>query len=113
MGMVIFIIASFIAMLFDTFRSALLIGLIACFVGGIVWELFENTVLVNTRLKFNRTKDSWINSITDQIFVVVGSIVEFNLFATENLYMFLALNTIIIVMLFYFYFICKRKTICK
>ena len=52
--------------------SAMFLSYICAFVGGFIWEFWENTVGIRT--KRNKTQDSPINSLLDVILVFFGSI---------------------------------------
>lgn len=77
---------------------------------AIIWELFENNVLVNTRFKFNRCKDSLNNSLMDVIFCffggLAGLIISFNGFDS----LFIG-SVYFIFTTFVSYEVCKTKTL--
>lgn len=41
---------------------------------GIGWEIIENTIFVETGLKFENRRDSFINAFWDVIFVIIGAL---------------------------------------
>jgi len=45
------------------------------FIFGVVWELFENIVLLSLGAKFENRRDSLVNSVWDIIFVCIGGAV--------------------------------------
>ena len=113
MGTYILLITAVITFLIvDDILIALLIGLIGCFIGGIGWEFFENMVLVNTKYKFNRVKDSLVNSLTDQILVMIGAIIQYNI-CLLPFNSFILFTIIFSGILWSLYFYCKRRTLCE
>jgi len=48
--------------------------LILTIVVGIVWEIIENTIFVETGLKFENRRDSFVNATWDVIFVSLGAL---------------------------------------
>lgn len=49
--------------------------LIFVIIVGIVWEIFENTILWKLGVKYENRKDTFINAFFDIVFVIVGGIV--------------------------------------
>lgn len=41
---------------------------------GIGWEIIENTIFVETGLKFENRRDSFVNATWDVIFVIIGAL---------------------------------------
>ena len=52
--------------------SAILLSYVCSLVGGLIWEFFENICIID--MKENKRQDSPINSLTDTVFVFLGSI---------------------------------------
>jgi hypothetical protein len=48
--------------------------LILTIIVGIVWEIIENTIFVETGLKFENRRDSFVNAFWDVIFVAIGAL---------------------------------------
>ena len=53
--------------------SAILLSYVCAFVGGLIWEFFENIFIID--MKENKRQDSPINSLMDVVLVFLGSIV--------------------------------------
>jgi hypothetical protein len=41
---------------------------------GVIWEIFENTILWRLGLKYENRKDTFINALFDVIFVIIGGL---------------------------------------
>jgi len=114
MGIVLFIISVFISCVFtNDLGIIILVGVITCFAGGIIWEIFENIVLLKTRIKFNERRDTWANSMTDQLLVVLGCITQVFIFNTANIFIISVFDTILITILFWLFYKTKKMTLKK
>lgn len=79
---------------------------------AVMWEIFENNILIKTKYKFGKCKDSLENSLFDIIFVflggVAGAILCYNGF--DNI----IIGTVYFVFTsFVAYVVCKRLTLYK
>lgn len=72
-GYISFLVSIFIWS-FLGFGAILELSLVSSIMVGVFWELFENTILVDTRFKFNKKQDCLENSLSDIIFVFIGAI---------------------------------------
>ena len=41
---------------------------------ALVWELLENTIFISWGFKFEGRRDSWLNALTDILFVIIGGL---------------------------------------
>lgn len=74
MGIAAFIITYFIASLTSTIIPYSLLGFVIAFLFGWFWEVLENNFLWEIGKKFENKKDSLNNSLSDQMFVMIGAI---------------------------------------
>jgi len=106
---IIFFMALFIP--FEYLRNGILqhFLLITC-IFGLGWEIFENNVLINTKLK--KERDSLNNSLCDILCVILGSImcafIIFHFF--ENLLIFVFITVILLTIEFSFFYVCGFVT---
>jgi hypothetical protein len=81
MGVVVFLLWSMVNLLPSAGVGSLIfilpfgLSIILTIVVAIVWEILENTVLIDIGLKFEGKKDSFINALFDIIFVVIGGLI--------------------------------------
>lgn len=91
-GHIAYLISYFIIILWLKTPHPREYALITTILIGVVWELIENVWLANTRLKFEKRKDSVENSQCDVLFVFLGGLIcqIFSLF-DSSLFIFLSI----------------------
>lgn len=81
MGVVVFLLWSMVNLLpslANGFMTDILpygISVLLTFVVAVVWEIVENTLLLDIGIKFEGRKDSLQNAVWDVIFVVLGGVI--------------------------------------
>jgi len=81
MGVVVFLLWSMVNLLPSLYNQEMTyilaygISVLLTVVVAVVWEIVENTLLLNIGIKFEGRKDSLQNAIWDIIFVVVGGLI--------------------------------------
>lgn len=71
-----------------------LIDLLLILFISVVWELFENLHFIRLLIKFNKQRDSLINSISDVTFTIVGAI--FFIFVSRLSYILILVISIVL-----------------
>lgn len=72
MGYITYIVSIWIWSLLPFEFDIYEISLVSTLMVGIIWEILENYLLVDTPLKFEKRRDSLGNSLMDIIFVFIG-----------------------------------------
>jgi len=117
MGMIAHIVGTTFALLFVPPYPANLIGIISAIVFSLMWEIFENNILIKTKYKNLFTperkgrKDSLNNSLTDEVFVVLGTTIEFCLYLTGSVEIVFYANLGIINGLLWLFYYLRKRTI--
>ncbi len=108
LGISIFLLLSLINTLPSYFKDELIyvipywVMLILVFVVAIIWEIIENTLLVDIGIKFEGRRDSFQNAVGDIIFGIIGGAVMW-LFKGILVNIFGVLNNSVPQYIIYFY----------
>lgn len=105
-GFICYFVGFWLLSIFFTEITAILLCYICLFIGGIVWELVENTLLID--MKVFKHKDTPINSQVDVLLVFFGGVVGCY---TYNLHWIT--NIILIGLLFVMFTVCNILTKIK
>lgn len=102
-----------ILLILSLFLPLVLLGysLLVNAIVGILWELIENTLLVNTKYKFMMKRDSVINSQVDVLLVIIGGIISFVLISVLEFFDAVVVSIVIYTVLLIMYDFTQKLTI--